>query len=311
MNAAQYVDKIVIICPVYKEKHNLSRLIDSIRNQSWSNWELLIVDNASFDGTRELVFEKYINDKRIKYFENKMSLPSNQNWYVAANLALKLNYEAICWVAGDDFWGDNLYLESLAHALTGHVHIAMPQIVYQFRDFSRYFYPRFNKINRLNHVRLAWDWRYAMILYGLYSRESFNKIFDSQLHFFTGKMVQSLDWWWTYSAMNFSIANAPKSKYVKTSKTLDDIDLYLDPSLVKKNVFNQKKINSDSKLVKRLKFLLNFLIIEIYKLARLQYSHVKLRELFWMNFLMSLMFLSRLKNTFFNFIRIKFSNTQN
>jgi glycosyltransferase involved in cell wall biosynthesis len=311
MNSVQYVDKIVIICPVYKEQHNLSRLIDSIKNQSWSNWELLIVDNASIDGTRELVFEKYINDKRIKYFENKMSLPSNQNWNVAANLAFKLNYEAICWVAGDDFWGNNLYLESLVHALAGNVHIAMPQIVYQFSDFSKYFYPRFSKIKKLNHIHLAWDWRYAMLLYGLYSRESFDKIFDSQVNFFTGQMVQSLDWWWTYSSMNFSIANAPESTYVKTSKTLDDIDLYLDPSLDKKNTFNQKKFDSDLKLIKRLKFLLNFLVIEIYKLARLQYSHLKLRELLWVNFLMSLMFLSRLKHISFDFVRIKLSKTQN
>jgi glycosyltransferase involved in cell wall biosynthesis len=306
MNSVKYVDKILIICPIYKEYHNLSKLVDSIRNQSWFNWELLIVDNASLDGTRELVFEKYINDKRIKFFENEISLPSNQNWNVAANIAFKLNYDAVCWAAGDDFWGNNLYLESLVHSLAGNVDIAMPQIIYQYGDFSKYFYPRFSRVKKFNHIQLAWDWRCAMLLYGLYTRESFDKIFDSQVHFFTGSMVQSLDWWWTYSSMNFTIANTPEAKYVKTSKTLDDIDLYLDPSLVNKNTFNRKKPDSNLKFINRLKFLLNFLFIEIYKLARLQCSYLKLRELLWVNFLMSLMFLSRFRYLTFQFIRNKF-----
>lgn len=306
MNSAKCKEKILIICPVYKERYNLSKLIDSIKNQSWYNWELLIVDNASLDGTRELIFEKYINEKRIKYFENEISLPSNQNWNEAAKIAFKLNYDAVCWVAGDDFWGNDLYLESLVHSLSGDVNIAMPNVVYQYANFSKYFYPRFSKVKKLNHIHLAWDWRYAMVLYGLYTRESFGKIFDSRVHFFTGGMVQSLDWWWTYSSMNFRIVNAREAKYVKTSKTINNIDLYLDPTLVDKNEFDQKKFDSNLKFIRRSKFLLNFLFIEIYKLAKLQYSYIKLRELLWVNFLMSLMFLSRLKYIFFHFVRTKF-----
>jgi glycosyltransferase involved in cell wall biosynthesis len=310
MNSAKHIEKVLIICPVYKERYNLSRLIDSIQNQSWSKWELLIVDNASLDGTRELVFEKYINDKRIKFFENKISLPSNLNWNEAANIAFELDYDSVCWVAGDDFWGDDSYLESLVYSLAGNVDIAMPNIVYQFADFSRYFYPKFSKTKQLNHVRLASDWRYVMVLYGLYTRTSFDKVFDAQNHFFRGGMVASLDWWWTYSAMNFRIVNAQEAKYVKTSKNHNDVDLYLDPTLASRNRLERKRFDSDLKLIKRSKFLLNFLFIEIYKLAKLQYSYIKLGESLWVNFLMSLMFLSRFKFISIQFIRNKFSHSQ-
>ena len=310
MNSVKQIGKVLIICPVYKERYNLSRLIDSIKNQSWLNWELLIVDNASLDGTRELIFEKYETDKRIKFFENKISLPSNLNWNEAANIAFKLNYDAVCWVAGDDFWGDDSYLESLVYSLAGNADIAMPNIVYQFTDYSRYFYPKFSRIKQLNHVKLARDWRYVMVLYGLYTRTSFDKIYGSQCHFFTGKMVASLDWWWTYSSMNFRIINAQEAKYVKTSKNHNDVDLYLDPTLTNRNWLERKRLESDSKLIKRSKFLLNFLFIEIYKLAKLQYSYIKLGELLWVIFLMSLMFLSRFKFISILFIRNKFLHSQ-
>ena len=299
MNSVKNKEKILIICPVYKERDNLSKLINSIKSQTWFNWELLIVDNASLDGTRELVFEKYQEDKRIKYFENEISLPANQNWNEAAKIAFKLNYDAVCWVAGDDFWGNDYYLESLVNSLTGDVNIAVPNFVYQYADHSKYFYPRFNKVKKLNHIFLAWDWRYTTALYGLYTRESFGKIFETQAHFFTGGMVQSFDWWWTYSSMNFRIANACESNYVKTSKTLNNIDHYLDPTLVKTTDIEQIKSASNFKFSRSSKFLLNFLFIEIYKLARLQYSYIQLREVLWVNFLMSVMFLSRLKQIFF------------
>jgi hypothetical protein len=224
-------------------------------------------------------------------FENKISLPANQNWNEAAKIAFKFNYDAVCWVAGDDFWSDDSYLESLVNSLNGNVDIVVPNIIYQFADFSRYFYPKFINVKKLNHIRLAWDWRYVMVLYGLYTRESFNKIFASQAHFFSGKMVQSLDWSWAYSSMNFRILSVHEAQYVKTSKNHNDIDIYMDPTMVNEVKDEQNKSDSNLKLVRRYKFLLNYLLIDLFKHAKLQCSYIKRQELLWLNFLINLMFL--------------------
>ena len=57
---------ISIIIPTFNRQHKISKAIDSVINQTSNNWEAIIVDNNSNDGTRELV-KKY-KDKRIKFF---------------------------------------------------------------------------------------------------------------------------------------------------------------------------------------------------------------------------------------------------
>ena len=51
-----------VILPTFKRVNKISRAIDSIINQTYQNWELIIIDNISNDGTKELV-ETYHNKK--------------------------------------------------------------------------------------------------------------------------------------------------------------------------------------------------------------------------------------------------------
>ncbi len=55
-----------IILPTYNRAHLLKRAIDSVKIQSHTNWELIIIDDGSSDNTVELM-EQYNNDTRIKY----------------------------------------------------------------------------------------------------------------------------------------------------------------------------------------------------------------------------------------------------
>ena len=61
--------KISIITPTYNRKEMLEQAIDSVRNQSFKNFEMIIVDDCSIDGTDEFI-QKYSSDKRIRYFRN-------------------------------------------------------------------------------------------------------------------------------------------------------------------------------------------------------------------------------------------------
>src|SRR5690554_1493275 len=57
--------KISIITPSFNRKHLIEKLVESIRGQSYQNWELLIVDDDSSDGTVEYLTKLYTQDARI------------------------------------------------------------------------------------------------------------------------------------------------------------------------------------------------------------------------------------------------------
>ena len=89
-----------IILPTYNRAETfLKSAIESVLNQSYQNWELLIIDNNSRDNTDDLVNSFY--DKRIKLLKN----------YRIGNIARSRNIgikkakgEYIAFIDSDDFW---------------------------------------------------------------------------------------------------------------------------------------------------------------------------------------------------------------
>lgn len=57
--------KVSIVLPTYNRKYCLKEAIDSIMQQTYQNYELIIVDDASTDGTEELIAS--MQDERIRY----------------------------------------------------------------------------------------------------------------------------------------------------------------------------------------------------------------------------------------------------
>lgn len=57
--------KLSVIIPCYNEKPTIRQIVDAVRNCSWSDIELIVVDDYSSDGTREIL-EKEISDKLDK-----------------------------------------------------------------------------------------------------------------------------------------------------------------------------------------------------------------------------------------------------
>ncbi len=58
---------VSILMPTFNRADRIGNAIKSIVNQTYKDWELLIIDNGSTDNTREIV-EKYSTlDLRVKY----------------------------------------------------------------------------------------------------------------------------------------------------------------------------------------------------------------------------------------------------
>lgn len=61
----KHTPKVSIILPTYNRAGLILETIESIRNQTYSNWELIIVDDGSDDNTEEIITQ--INDARIQF----------------------------------------------------------------------------------------------------------------------------------------------------------------------------------------------------------------------------------------------------
>jgi len=71
---------LVSICiPVYNSQNTIGKTLSSIVHQTYSNIEIIVVDNCSSDRTVQVIEE--FNDSRIKLIKNNTFLPSaEQNW---------------------------------------------------------------------------------------------------------------------------------------------------------------------------------------------------------------------------------------
>ena len=94
--------------PTYNRAHILSRSILSVKNQSFKDWELIIVDDGSTDDTN-LVVSKFVeNDNRIKYIYQ-----SNKERSAARNNGINNSKgDYVCFIDSDDLYEDN-YLKEL------------------------------------------------------------------------------------------------------------------------------------------------------------------------------------------------------
>ena len=71
---------VSVVIPTYNRAHVLGRSIDSVLKQTYTNFELIIVDDGSVDNTMELI-KKYLNDGRVKYhrLENNAGVSNARN----------------------------------------------------------------------------------------------------------------------------------------------------------------------------------------------------------------------------------------
>lgn len=90
---------ISIIVPVYNAENTLNRCVDSILNQTFHSWELLLVDDGSIDRSDKICDQYASKDNRIKVFHKK-------NGGVSSARNMGLDHATGSWVIfvdSDDF----------------------------------------------------------------------------------------------------------------------------------------------------------------------------------------------------------------
>ena len=92
---------VSIIVPVYNAEKVIENTIQSVRQQSYPGWELILVDDCSKDGSAGIILHIADKDQRIKYHK----LPKNGGAAVARNYGIeKANGRYLAFLDADDYW---------------------------------------------------------------------------------------------------------------------------------------------------------------------------------------------------------------
>ncbi|EIJ43129.1 glycosyl transferase [Beggiatoa alba B18LD] len=183
MTNASTQPTVSIGLPVYNGEKYLANAIELLLQQTFTDFELIISDNASTDKTAKICQEYANRDRRIIYFRQL------ENIGVVANFEFvlqKAQGEYFMWAAHDDEWSEN-YIESLVNTLSKYPDVdivysnyigidAESNYLYSFEKelvlpilIPRYSYPKwFNaSIFRLRANTVAF--------YGMYRKSLFQK----------------------------------------------------------------------------------------------------------------------------------------
>lgn len=91
---------VSIITPSFNSEKFISDTIQSVQNQTYQNWEMIIVDDGSTDNTVSII-EEFLHDNRIQLHQ----LDQNSGTGIARNTAISLaKGRYIAFLDSDDLW---------------------------------------------------------------------------------------------------------------------------------------------------------------------------------------------------------------
>lgn len=103
----------------YNGKTFLQNCIESVLNQTYKNFELIVVDDVSTDNSVETI--KQYKDKRIHLIQNKRKRYNGGSRNVGIDYALdNLEFDYFAFLDSDDWWKDENVLDTINNALYNH-----------------------------------------------------------------------------------------------------------------------------------------------------------------------------------------------
>ncbi len=127
-------DKVSIITPLYNGDKYILELVNSVLRQTYSNWELIIVDDCSTDMGVDVLSKYLKQDKRIRLIQNDF----NSGPALSRNKAIfEAQGEFIAFLDSDDLWDANKL---------------SVQISYMKRNNIFFSYTYYNQINEQGKI---------------------------------------------------------------------------------------------------------------------------------------------------------------
>ena len=103
--------KVSICITVYNKEKYIAQSIESAISQDYKNIEIVIHDNASTDGSVDVI-KKYLSDNRIKFYRDEI----NSGMYYSFKTALdKATGEWVTFLNSDDYWIDKTFISQVVN----------------------------------------------------------------------------------------------------------------------------------------------------------------------------------------------------
>lgn len=155
---------VSIVMPSYNGEKYILETIESIQKQTYSNWELLIVDDCSTDNTENVV--KSVKDDRIRFLKNK----KNSGAAVSRNYALReATGKWVAFLDSDDLWYPQKLEKQLQFMVKNDLKFTYTdyQIVYPNGEKSPYVYTGPKCVTK----KMMWRYCYFSTITVMYDRE--------------------------------------------------------------------------------------------------------------------------------------------
>jgi len=165
--------------PLYNEERYLRQTLDSLIAQDYANFQIIISDNGSVDGTSNICQEYVAKDQRVHYYRNETNIGAAVNFQRVFELA---QGDYFVWVAGHDLW-HRTFLSRCLEILSQDASIVLcyPQALWINTDGqplglipSSVETRGLDRISRLNVV--LWGLGYCYPVYGLISSQALRKV---------------------------------------------------------------------------------------------------------------------------------------
>lgn len=225
--------RVSIGIPVYNAERFLARALDSLLAQDYKDFELIISDNASTDGTPAICRQYAASDPRIRYSCNAANIGAAANFNRVFSLS---RGEYFAWAAYDDSWAPSFLrrciaaLDARADAVLAHTWVRvedfdgneLPQQARDFLDERASLVERFRACVQDHWAPLA--------VYGLMRASALRQtrllkpfmgsdavlLAELSMH---GRFVQVRDPLWTYRTAGFA-QGAPYIERIRTALAL-------------------------------------------------------------------------------------------
>ncbi len=232
-----------IVIPTYNRANLIEKTLKTIFAQSYTNYEIIVVDNCSTDNTKE-VLEPYIRAGKISYYCNL----KNEERSFSRNVGMdKARGDFLTFLDSDDY----MYPENLADAanfIKENSHIQFFHNFYELVNTNGepiYQY-RFPSIN--NHVKALSDGNFLSCIGVFISKE----IYSSYRFEISPEIIGSEDWeFWLRIAARYSLKRIPKINNGIVNHPGRTINKFSLESVIsrKKFIIDKILINSDLKKV--------------------------------------------------------------
>lgn len=185
------INEFSIIIPVYKVEKYIKKCVNSLISQTFSNYEIILVDDGSPDNCPKICDEIAASDSRIKCIHKK-----NGGLSSARNEGLKIatgNY--VIFIDSDDYIDDNAFLEKLQRLIIQH---QPDMIVYKFKKLfeNTNVLEEKGKINLLSQLSIVEN----LIKFNYYKACACDKvvkrdvIIKNKMHFPLNKLSEDIEW---------------------------------------------------------------------------------------------------------------------